>query len=322
MIAHTHPSKLLDQLKGSLRAKHYSIRTEKVYVQWVVRFVRFHGLRHPMELGRSEVEMFLSHLAVEGGVAAATQNQALAAIAYLYREVLRASLPWLDDVVRAKKPERLPVVLTREETRLVLAQLDGEIGLMASLLYGSGLRLMECVRLRVKDIDFAYRQLVVRDGKGAKDRVTVLPDGLVSPIQNQLTRVKRLHEYDLAQGLGDVWMPDALDRKYPSSGRSWPWQYVFPSRRLSVDPRGDKTRRHHVDPKMLQRAVGRAVRAAGLTKPATCHTFRHSFATHLLEDGYDIRTVQELLGHKDVSTTQIYTHVLNRGGRGVRSPLD
>lgn len=322
MDSHPHRPKLDDQLRAALRSRHYSIRTERVYLQWVERFLKFHDYRLPETMGRPEVEGFLSHLAVVNNVAAATQNQALAAILFLYRELLKFDLPWLDEVVRAKKPQRLPTVLSRDEVRTVLARLDGQLALMAALLYGTGLRLMECVRLRVKDVDFAYRQITVRDGKGAKDRVTMLPDSLVGRLQHHLAEVRILHEHDVASGLGDVYLPYALARKYPSSGRTWAWQYVFPASRSSPDPRSERIGRHHIDPKSLQRAVAKAVHDSGLAKHASCHTFRHSFATHLLESGYDIRTVQELLGHKDVSTTQIYTHVLNRGGRGVRSPLD
>lgn len=315
-------STLFDHMKASFRTRHYSLRTERAYMLWVRRFIQFHAPRHPRDMGRPEVEDFLSHLAMVEHVAAATQNQALAAILYLYRIVLKQDLPWLDEVTRAKKPERLPTVLSRDEVHRVLAQLDGQLALMAKLLYGTGMRLMECVRLRVKDLDFDYFQITVRDGKGAKDRMTMLPESLAGELRAHLARIRRLHEADLALGGGEVHMPYALDRKYPGSGRTWIWQYVFPAKSLSADPRSRHIGRHHIDPKMLQRAVAKAVKAAGLTKHATCHSFRHSFATHLLESGYDIRTVQELLGHKDVATTQIYTHVLNRGGRGVRSPLD
>ncbi len=314
--------RLLDVVRERIRLKRYSIRTENAYIHWIRRFILFHGKRHPREMGAPEVEAFLSDLAVQRNVAASTQNQALAAILFLYRDVLSIELPWLQDVVRAKRPARLPVVLTRREVEAVLARLDGRDWLMASLLYGAGLRLMECVRLRVKDIDFAMRQIVVRDGKGAKDRVTMLPEKLLSPLHLQLEKAKAVHEADLAAGFGEVYLPYALAQKYPNAPREWGWQYVFPASRRSIDPRSGVERRHHRDPKTLQRSVRNAVRAAGLTKSASCHTFRHSFATHLLEAGYDIRTVQELLGHADVKTTMIYTHVLSRGGRGVRSPLD
>ncbi len=314
--------KLLDQVRGKIRLKHYSIRTEQTYVDWIKRFILFHGKHHPKDMGAQEVEAFLTHLAVEGRVAASTQNQAKSALLFLYKEVLGIELPWLDNVTQAKAPKRLPVVLTREEVQAVLARLEGTHWLIASLLYGSGLRIMEGLRLRVKDVELTRREILVRDGKGFKDRVTMLPTALLAPLKIHLQRVKLLHEQDLAAGYGAVHLPYALDKKYPNAGREWAWQYIFPSANLSVDPRSDETRRHHLQDQAVQRAVKQAVRTAGLTKPATPHTFRHSFATHLLESGYDIRTVQELLGHSDVSTTMIYTHVLNRGGRGVVSPLD
>ena len=314
--------RLLDQVRDRIRVKHYSIRTEQAYLGWVKRFILFHGKRHPLTLGAPDVERFLTHLAVEGKVAASTQNQALAAVLFLYREVLERPLPWLDDLTRAKQPERLPVVLTVGETQLVLAQISGTAGLMVRLLYGTGMRLMECVRLRVKDVDFEKQQITVRDGKGFKDRVTMLPKSLAEALIKHLERGKTLHHEDLAAGHGETYLPFALARKYPNAGRAWGWQYMFPARSVSVDPRSGATRRHHVDEKALQRAMKQAVRDAGLTKLATPHTLRHSFATHLLESGYDIRTIQELLGHKDVATTMIYTHVLNRGGKGVLSPLD
>ncbi|MGC2458442.1 MAG: integron integrase [Gallionellaceae bacterium] len=314
--------RLLDLVVARLRVKHYSLRTEKTYVDWIKRFIWFHGKRHPREMGASEVEAFLSHLAVARSVSASTQNQAKSALLFLYKEVLQVELPWLDNVTQAKVPKRLPVVLTREEVRAVLTPMDGTMWLIASLLYGSGLRIMECLRLRVKDADLGKGEILVREGKGFKDRVTMLPASLVQPLKDHLVRVKALHEEDLKTGHGEVYMPFALARKYPNAGRSWGWQYVFPSRNLSVDPLSGVIRRHHADEKTIRRAVQRAVRDAGIYKPATPHTFRHSFATHLLESGYDIRTVQELLGHADVSTTMIYTHVLNKGGRGVVSPLD
>lgn len=317
-----HPPKLLDQVRDRIRVKHYSIRTETQYVQWVRRFILFHGKNHPKDMGAPEVEAFLTHLAVEGNVAAATQNQALSALLFLYREVLGIDLPWLDNVTRAKRPQRMPVVLTREETHAVLDRITGVYGLMARLLYGTGMRLMECVRLRVKDVDFARREILIRDGKGAKDRVTMLPDSVVLSLQAHLQQRRVLFEDDGQVGKAGVYMPDALSRKYPGSPTEWGWQYIFPSGSYSVDPRSGVERRHHLDEKLLQRAMKRAVHASGLAKPATPHTLRHSFATHLLEGGYDIRTVQELLGHKDVATTMIYTHVLNKGGRGVTSPLD
>jgi integron integrase len=314
--------KLLDRVREAIRLRHYSRRTEDAYVRWVTRFVRFHGLRHPDELGAEEIEEFLSHLAVRRKVAASTQNQALNALVFLYRHVLKAPFPDLEEVVRAKKPGRLPVVLTRDEVGRVLDLLDGTHSLVAGLLYGAGLRLLEALRLRVKDLDFAQNQVVVRDGKGQKDRITVQPAKMRSDLQLHLRTVKLLHEGDLRAGFGAVYLPGALAIKYPSAPRSWGWQYVFPAPARSVDPRTGTVRRHHLHESAVQKAVYRAVRAAGIDKPASCHTLRHSFATHLLEDGYDIRTVQELLGHSDVRTTMIYTHVLNRGGRGVRSPLD
>ncbi len=314
--------KLLDQVRGKIRLKHYSIRTEQTYVDWIKRFILFHGKHHPKDMGAQEVEAFLTHLAVAGRVAASTQNQAKSALLFLYKEVLGFELPWLDNVTQAKTPKRLPVVLTREEVQAVLARMEGTHWLIASLLYGSGLRIMEGLRLRVKDVELSRREILVRDGKGFKDRVTMLPTALLAPLKTHLQRVKLLHEQDLAAGYGAVHLPYALDKKYPNAGREWAWQYIFPSANLSVDPRSDETRRHHLQDQAVQRAVKQAVRTAGLTKHATPHTFRHSFATHLLESGYDIRTVQELLGHSDVSTTMIYTHVLNRGGRGVVSPLD
>jgi integron integrase len=316
------PKKLLNQVRDAIRLKHYSIRTEKAYVAWVRRYILFHDKRHPNEMGSAEIEAFLTHLAVDQNVAASTQNQALSALLFLYRDVLRKDLDFPIDSIRAKRPKRLPTVLTKEEVLRVIGGLSGTYLLMAKLLYGSGLRLMECVRLRVKDVDFAQRQIVVRDGKGMEDRVTMLPDSVVTPLQENLQRVKRLHEEDLAKGYGSVYLPFALERKYPNANREWIWQYVFPSNRLSKDPRTGIVRRHHIGESSLQKAVREAVRVAGINKRVSCHTFRHSFATHLLESGYDIRTVQELLGHKDVKTTMIYTHVLNRGGLAVRSPLD
>lgn len=314
--------KLLDQLREQIRVRHYSIRTEAVYLKWVRQFIRFHGLRHPAEMGAAEVERFLSDLAVRRNVSASTQNQALAALLFLYKQVLHIELPWLDAVVRAKQPERLPLVLGREETQLLLAQCSGEVALIAGLLYGSGMRLMEAVRLRVKDVDFARREIVIRDGKGMKDRVTLLPESLRPALLAHLAWVKALHERDLNEGFGEVYLPFALARKYPSAPCEWGWQYVSPAGRLSNDPRSKVRRRHHFDEKRVQRAFKPALGAAGIVKPATPHTLRHCFATHLLESGQDIRTVQELLGHADVKTTMIYTHVLNRGGLGVLSPLD
>lgn len=313
---------LLETMRDELRKRHYSIRTEEAYLQWVRRYIQFHGRRHPAGMGAPELEAFLTHLAVGRNVAASTQNQALSAILFLYRDVLGQQLPWLDGVTRAKKPQRLPVVLTQDEVQRVLSGLEGTHGLMVLLLYGSGLRLMECVRLRVKDLDFARGEIVVREAKGNKDRVTMLPRLVVQPLQRHLQRVKLLHEEDVLAGHGNVWLPHALAVKKPTAPKEWGWQYVFPSSRLSLDPCSNAVRRHHVDEKALQRAIKKALAKAEIVKPATTHTLRHSFATHLLENGYDIRTVQELLGHADVATTQIYTHVLNRGGLGVRSPLD
>ncbi len=317
-----HAPKLLDQVRGKIRLKHYSIRTEQAYVDWIKRFILHFDKRHPRELGAAEVEAFLTHLAVAGNVAAATQNQAKSALLFLYREVLETELPWLDNVERARTPKRLPVVLTREEVQGVLGRLTGTHWLIASLLYGAGLRIMEGLRLRVKDVEFSRREILVRDGKGFKDRVTMLPAALAAPLAEHLERVKALHGRDLAAGRGAVYLPYALERKYPGAARDWAWQYVFPSANLSADPRTGIERRHHLQDQAVQRAMRQAVRDAGVNKPATPHTLRHSFATHLLEGGYDIRTVQELLGHADVSTTMIYTHVLNKGGRGVTSPLD
>jgi integron integrase len=314
--------KLLDQVRDRLRFMHYSIRTEEVYVDWIKRFIRFHNLRHPAQMGGPEVEAFLTHLAVSRKVAASTQNQALSALLFLYREIIEAELPWLDNMARANTPKRLPVVLTKEEVRLVLGELSGTVGLMTRLIYGTGMRIMECLRLRVKDVDFGRREILIREGKGFKDRVTVLPTALCESLAAHLVRVRRLHESDLKRGLGEVYLPFALARKYRHAARDWTWQYVFPSVRLSKDPRTGRLARHHASDKVIQRALRQALRDTDIAKPATPHTLRHSFATHLLEDGYDIRTVQELLGHADVSTTMIYTHVLNCGGRGVKSPLD
>ena len=314
--------RLLDQLRETIRRRYYSRRTEEAYVHWVRRFIYFSGRRHPRELGEDAVAAFLSHLAVERNVAVATQNQALSAILFLYRHVLELELGWLENVERASRLPRTPAVLSRAEVERVLAQLQGTRWLIASLLYGAGLRVLECLRLRVKDVDFSYRQILVRDGKGDKDRVTMLPEKLAGPLRGHLARVRALHARDLDEGFGEVELPFALARKYPRAGKEWAWQYIFPSTRRSVDPRDRVVRRHHLDESVPQRAIKEALRACGIAKHASCHTLRHSFATHLLESGYDIRTVQELLGHSDVSTTMIYTHVLNKGGRGVKSPLD
>jgi integron integrase len=314
--------KLRDQVRDIARLRHLSLRTEDAYWNWIKRFILFHQKRHPREMGSEEITAFLTHLAVEGRVAASTQNQAFNALLYLYRQVLKLELSDIKGVVRARQSRHLPVVLTRDETEAIIVRLTHTNRLIASLLYGSGLRLMEAIRLRVKDIDFARHELIVRDGKGEKDRITMLPQSLGAALELHLKDVKRLHEQDLKAGAGDVYLPYALERKYKNAGREFGWQYMFPDSKLSNDPRTGKRRRHHVLELNVQRAVKKAVKEAGINKNATCHTFRHSFATHVLEAGYDIRTVQELLGHKDVRTTMIYTHVLNRGGRGVRSPLD
>jgi integron integrase len=314
--------RLLDRVRESRRTKHYSIRTEQAYVDWIRRFILFHGKRHPQEMGKVEIEGFLTHLAVNRNVAASTQNQALSALLYLYREVLGRDLPWLDDVTRARRPSRLPVVLSADEVKALLQQLSGPKWLMASLLYGAGLRLLECLRLRIHDIDFGMRQILVRNGKGGKDRVTVLPDPVKDPLERQFNRVRIFHERDLADGYGEVYLPFALERKYPNAAKSFGWQYLFPAEHRSRDPRSNKIRRHHLGEKVLQRAVKQAVQDAGIVKSASCHSLRHSLATHLLERGQDIRTVQELLGHKDIRTTQIYTHVMRRGAKGVVSPLE
>jgi integron integrase len=316
------PPRLLDRVRAAVRARHFSRRTEKAYVGWIRRFILLHDKRHPSEMGGPEVSKFLSALAMERGVAASTQNQALSALLFLYKEVLGQALPWLDDVVRAKRPARLPVVLSRGEVLATIRHIDGTPRLMALLLYGAGLRLLECARLRVKDVDFARHRLIVRGGKGDKDRMVPLPAVVAGDLTRHLEAIKRQHEEDLGRGAGWVELPGALGRKYPHAAREWAWQWVFPATRFYVDRESGQRRRHHLHESVLQRAVKLAVRQAGLPKHASCHTFRHSFATHLLEDGADIRTVQELLGHRDVSTTMIYTHVLNRGPAGVRSPAD
>ncbi len=322
-VGRTPPkSKLLELCRERFRVKHYSLRTEEAYLGWVRRFIFFHNKKHPIEMGGPEVESFLTHLAVKGHVSPSTQNQALSALLFLYREVLHLQLEWMENVVRAKQAIRLPVVLTVEQVNSVLARLDGREWLMASLLYGTGMRLMECVRLRVKDVSFEKNEIVVRDGKGGKDRRTMLPASLCDPMRVQLEKVRELHREDTDENWEGVYLPDALARKYPNANKLMAWQYVFPATRRARDPRDGQIRRHHIDEKVLQRAVSKAAQAAGIDKPVSCHTLRHCFATHLIEAGYDIRTVQELLGHKDVATTQIYTHVLNKGGRGVKSPLD
>ena len=314
--------RLLDRVREAIRARHYSRRTEKAYVGWIKRYIFFHDKRHPAEMGGAEVTRFLTALAVEGRVAASTQNQALNALLFLYRSVLEQDLPWLDEVIRAQRPVHLPVVLTGDEVRRVLARLEGPSRLIVLLLYGAGLRLLEAAQLRVKDVDVATNQIVIRNGKGAKDRLTMLPVVAKAAVLEQLDVVRHQHRADLGRGAGWVALPDALARKYPNAGRELGWQWVFPATRHYVDRVTGQRRRHHLHESVIQRAVKKALREAGITKLASCHTFRHSFATHLLEDGHDIRTVQELLGHRDVSTTMIYTHVLNRGPAAVRSPAD
>jgi integron integrase len=312
----------MDQLRDALRSRHYSRRTEQAYSLWVRRFLRFNHMRHPKDMGEREINAFLTDLAVEKRVSSSTQTQALSAVLFLYRNVIGRDVGDLGGVVRARKPKRMPVVMTREEVRAVLAQMDGDTRLMASLMYGTGMRLMECLRLRVLDVDFGASEIAVRDGKGAKDRVTMLPAALVPALQRQFKRAKAVHDRDLADGWGRVVLPDALDRKYPNAAAEWRWQFVFPQQKRWVNPRTGQQGRHHVHETILQRAVREAANRAGITKHVSCHTFRHSFATHLLESGYDIRTIQELLGHRDLSTTMIYTHVLNKGGLGVKSPFD
>jgi integron integrase len=311
----------MQQVRAAIRVRHYSIRTEHAYVFWIRRFILYHRKRHPREMGSTEVASFLSNLATQHNVAASTQNTALSALLFLYRDVLRLPLGLVDGIVRAKSPARLPVVLTRDEVARLLGQFDGTHWLMVALLYGSGLRLMEMLSLRVKDLDFDRKTIFVRDGKGAKDRVTILSGELIDPLIHQLHGVRATHALDVARGAPGVFLPHALERKYPNAGREWPWQWLFPAAGMSRDPRSGVERRHHAHPSALQKAIKRAVRVAGIEKPASAHTLRHSFATHLLESGYDIRTVQELLGHSDVTTTQIYTHVLKLGGNAVRSPL-
>ncbi len=314
--------RLLDQVRKAMRVRHYSIRTEESYISWIKRYILFHDKQHPKNLGKDEITQFLSHLASDRNVAASTQNQALSALLFLYKEVLSIDLPWLGDVVRAKRPSRLPVVLTRQDTKRLLGELNDTNWLIANLLYGSGLRLMEAIRLRVKDVDFDYEQIIVRSGKGFKDRTTVLPNSIAKHLQKHLAKIKNLHQRDLEEGFGSVYLPFAIERKYPNANKEWGWQYVFPSSKRSVDPQSGVIRRHHVSEKNLQRAIKQATRNLGIVKPVSTHTLRHCFATHLLEDGYDIRTIQELLGHKDLKTTMIYTHVMKKGAHGVRSPID
>jgi integron integrase len=314
--------KLLDQLREAMKSRHYSHRTEETYCHWVKRFIFFHNVRHPAEMAEPEINAFLTHLAVKGKVSSSTQNQALSALLFLYRYVINRKIGDLGEVIRARKPKRLPVVMTHEEVKVVLSHLSGDKWLMASLMYGTGLRLMECLRLRVQDVDFGRSEITVRDGKGAKDRITMLPESLKQPLRSHLAEAKEVHEKDIKAGWGSVLMPDALDRKYPNAPKEWRWQWVFPQENRWKNIRTGKEGRHHIHETLVQRAVHEAVLKAGIVKHISCHTFRHSFATHLLEDGYDIRTIQELLGHKDVNTTMIYTHVLNKGGHGVRSPID
>jgi len=314
--------RLLDHVRQAIRTRHYSPKTEDSYVHWIKRFIFFHNKRHPAEMAEPEIARFLSNLATESRVSGSTQNQALNALLFLYHQVLGKEIGYVNGVVRAKKAPRLPVVLTRGEIQSLLSCLNGCEKIMATLLYGAGLRLMECCRLRVKDVDFSQNQIVVCAGKGDKDRYTMLSTAVKEPLTKHLEDGKRKHQYDVEKKLGRVVLPNALDRKYPNAGQEWAWQWVFPATRYYIDRDTGRQYRHHLHESVLQKAVREAVRSAGITKPATCHSLRHSFATHLLEDGYDIRTVQELLGHRDVSTTMIYTHVLNRGGRGVQSPAD
>lgn len=317
-----HLSRLYEQTRAVLRVYHYSISTEKNYLYWIRYYIRFHHNIDPRNMGAEQVSEFLTFLAVKRSVSASTQNIALSAILFLYKKVLEIDLPWLNDVVRAKSTRHLPVVLTTDEVRALLAQFDGTRWIIYALLYGTGMRIMECMRLRVKDIDFAYKQILIRDAKGNKDRVTVLPDKLIEPLRSHLAKVREMHQSDLKAGFGNVYLPFALERKYPNAPKEWGWQYVFPSKNLSIDPRSGIKRRHHLNQQNIQKSMKQAIRKAGIIKPASVHTLRHSFATHLLEQGYDIRTVQELLGHKDVKTTQIYTHVMQKGASAVRSPAD
>jgi integron integrase len=322
VIIEPPPKKLLDQVRDVIRVKHYSYKTEKSYVNWIKRYIFHHNKRHPQEMGSEEIEEFLTYLAVNQNVAASTQNQALHAILFLYRDVLRQELDLKVDAVRAKRSQYLPTVLSKEEVLAIIGNLPGTYQLVAKMLYGTGLRLTEVLQLRIKDIDFAHCQIVVRDTKGMESRVTMLPNSVAEDLKVHLQQVRLQHQQDLTQGYGSVYLPFALERKYPHAGYEWSWQYVFPSERISKDPRTGIVRRHYLHESGLQKAMKQAVHQAGIAKRVSCHTFRHSFATHLLQNGYDIRTVQELLGHKDVKTTMIYTHVLNRGGKGVRSPLD
>ena len=314
--------RLIERVREAIRVRHYSRRTEQAYVLWIKQFIYFHNKRHPSEMGEEEITQFLTYLATQRHVAASTQNQALSALLFLYKDVLKMDLPWLGDIVRAKRPKRLPVVLSREDTIRVLDEITGQNRLVANLLYGAGLRLMEALRLRIKDIDFEYGQIIVRSGKGDKDRTTVLPDCLVEELKTHLLKVKSIHENDVNEGFGRVYLPFALHRKYPNANKEWAWQYVFPSYKRSVDPVSKQIGRHHISEKNLQRAVKQATQNLSIQKPVSTHTFRHCFATHMLEDGYDLRTIQQLLGHKDVKTTMIYTHVMKKGAQGVCSPID
>jgi integron integrase len=316
------PPRLLDRVRYAIRARHYSLRTEEAYVAWIRRFIFFHGKRHPLEMGEPEINAFVTSLAVDGPVSASTQTQALSALLFLYRHVLAKELPALHTVIRAKSTGRLPTVLTRAEVRAVIGRLEGSPKLVATLLYGTGMRLLEALRLRVKDVEFGNNRILVRDTKGNRDRVVPFPAVVRAALPTWLSRVQRVHAADLEKGLGSVFLPDSIGRKYPGADRDWGWQYVFPAERTSVDPRTEVARRHHLHETVIQRALRAAVVELGMSRRVSCHTFRHSFATHLLEEGYDIRTIQELLGHQDVKTTMIYTHVLKRGGRGVRSPAD
>ena len=321
-VATTGAPKLLDRVRHVIRAKHYSRRTESAYVDWIRRYILFHRKRHPSEMGATEIGAFLSWLAMNRRVSASTQNQALSAVLFLYRDVLHLNIDPIEHVTRARMPVRVPVVLSRDEVARIMKNLDGVPWMIVALLYGAGLRLQECLELRVKDIDLERRQIVIRRGKGQKDRPTVLPTAVIEPLSRHLDAVKRQHLGDLVRGLGRVVLPFALDRKYPNAASEWGWQFVFPASRVCTDPRWGPPTRFHLHESVVQKAVAEAARQVGITKRVSPHTFRHSFATHLLEDGYDIRTVQELLGHADVSTTMVYTHVLNRGPLGVCSPLD
>ena len=317
-----HPPKLLDQVRSVIRTMHYSYKTEQAYTDWIRRYICFHHKRHPKDMGAKEISTFLTHLAVKENVAASTQNQALCAIVFLYKHVLNIELADFNNITWAKKPKRLPVVFSSNEASTVLKQLTDSNRIMAMLMYGSGLRLNECLQLRVKDIDFDHKQITVRSGKGNKDRVTLLPEKIIPNLKEQIQFVKKLHEYDLKNGNVSVYLPYALEKKYPNAGKELGWKFVFPATQISADPRSGIHRRHHIHETVLQRAVKKAIRTAGITKQAGCHTFRHSFATRLLENGYDIRTIQELMGHKSVQTTMVYTHVINKGGMGVKSPVD